>query len=313
VYLGDKSILWNAERTAFLMYSVRGRSSVALGEPVGPAHAAAPLIAQFLERCNRVGLTPVFYEASSDRLGAFADHGMTAVKVGEEARVLLRSFSLSGSSQKGLRSAVNRMSREGYTFRVVDAAAVPALIPELQEVSDEWLEEKNASEKGFSLGYFKPDYLERFPLALIEHEGRIVAFANLWTTAARVEVSPDLMRQRSDAPPGTMDALFAQLMTWGRDQGFEWFNLGMAPLSGLPPSPVGRMWTRLGHFIYRHGEAFYNFQGLRAYKEKFNPVWEPRYLVYPGGLTLARALADVAALVAGGYGRIFLRSGRRAA
>jgi phosphatidylglycerol lysyltransferase len=54
-------------------------------------------------------------------------------------------------------------------------------------------------------------------------------------------------------------------------------------------------------------EAFYNFQGLRAYKQKFDPEWEPRYLAYPGGLRLSRILADVAALVAGGYRRILAR------
>ena len=51
----------------------------------------------------------------------------------------------------------------------------------------------------------------------------------------------------------------------------------------------------------RHGESFYNFQGLRAYKEKFDRSWEPHYLAYPGGLRLPRILADVSALVAGGY------------
>jgi phosphatidylglycerol lysyltransferase len=313
VYLGDKAILWNTERTAFLMYSVHGKSAVALGDPVGAAETARPLIAQFLEMCDRVGLMPVFYEASSDRLGDFADYGLTAAKIGEEARVPLQTFSLAGSTFKTLRTAINGLTRRGYTFRVADASEAAALMPELQDISDEWLEAKGASEKGFSLGYFRAEYLEQFPMALIEHDGRIDAFANLWTTEARVEVSLDLMRQRTDAPPGTMDALLAQLMVWGREQGYEWFNLGMAPLSGLPASPGGRVWTRFGPFIFRHGEAFYNFQGVRAYKEKFNPVWEPRYLVYPGGLTLARALADVAALVAGGYGRIFLRGGRRAA
>jgi hypothetical protein len=181
---------------------------------VGPACAAHGLISQFLMRCDRVGLRPVFYEASSERLGDFADHGMTAVKIGEEARVPLASFSLGGSAFKALRSSINKMTREGYTFRVVEASSVPALITELRDVSDEWLDAKSASEKGFSLGYFKPEYLERFPMALIERNGRIDAFANLWTSAERGEVSPDLMRQRSDAPSGTMDALFAHLMLW---------------------------------------------------------------------------------------------------
>jgi phosphatidylglycerol lysyltransferase len=148
-------------------------------------------------------------------------------------------------------------------------------------------------------------------VALIERHGRIEAFANLWPGPGRIEISPDLMRHRTTAPPGIMDGLFVKAMLWARDEDYEWFNLGMAPLSGLEPSYGG--WTRLGHFIYRHGEAFYNFQGLRAYKEKFCPVWQPRYLVYPGGLALARVLADATSLIGGGYAHLFRRSKRRVA
>src|SRR6185503_17888729 len=91
------------------------------------------------------------------------------------------------------------------------------------------------------------------------------------------------------------------LLVWGQAQGYRRFRLGMAPLSGFERSPVAPLWNRLGAFIYEHGETLYHFQGLRAYKEKFDPVWEPRYLVYPGGLRLPRILADIAALVSGGY------------
>ena len=64
---------------------------------------------------------------------------------------------------------------------------------------------------------------------------------------------------------------------------------------------------RASGVVYRHGEAIYAFQGLRAFKEKFDPVWEPRYLAYPGGLSLPRVLADTSALIAGGYRQIFLK------
>jgi phosphatidylglycerol lysyltransferase len=94
---------------------------------------------------------------------------------------------------------------------------------------------------------------------------------------------------------------------WGKEQGYERLSLGMAPLSGFEHSPVAPLWNRLGSFIYEHGGAFYNFRGLREYKGKFNPEWQPRYLVYPGGLRLPRVLADVAALIAGGYRRIILK------
>lgn len=81
----------------------------------------------------------------------------------------------------------------------------------------------------------------------------------------------------------------------------------MAPMSGFESSPVAPLWARVGAFLYEHGRAVYNFQGLRAYKNKFNPEWDAHYLAYPGGLRLPRILADVAALVAGGYRRLILR------
>jgi phosphatidylglycerol lysyltransferase len=102
------------------------------------------------------------------------------------------------------------------------------------------------------------------------------------------------------------DALFVCLLHWARAQGDQRFALGMAPLSGFEKSPTATLWYRLGAFLYEHGEAAYDFQGLRTHKEKFDPVWAPRYLAYPGGLGLPRILADVSALIAGGYRRIVL-------
>ena len=102
-----------------------------------------------------------------------------------------------------------------------------------------------------------------------------------------------------------MEALFVHVMIWGQAHGYRRFALGMAPLSGFEASPVASIWSRLGTLLYEHGEAVYHFQGLRAFKEKFSPAWEPRYLAYPGGLRLPRAMADISALVAGGYRQIF--------
>ena len=74
----------------------------------------------------------------------------------------------------------------------------------------------------------------------------------------------------------------------------------MAPLSGLEEHPLAPAWHRVGSFIFRHGEQFYNFEGLRAYKEKFDPLWHPRYLMTHGKFSVARALLDVSVLIAGG-------------
>lgn len=177
----------------------------------------------------------------------------------------------------------------------------------LASVSNDWLASKSAAEKGFSLGFFDADYLTHFPVAVVERGGNIVAFASLWPGPGKVELSLDLMRYAHDAPREVMESLFVHVMLWARNEGYQRFSLGMAPLSGFEQSPVAPFWNRLGAFLYDHGGSLYNFQGLRAYKEKFDPVWEPRYLVYPGGLKLPRILADIAALIAGGYRHLLVR------
>ena len=313
LYLGDKSVLWNADRTAFVMYAISGSTCVALGDPVGPLDARTDLVRRFVATCDGLSLTPAFYQVSPSLLPMCADASMTAVKLGEEGRVLLEGLTFAGSRYKDIRTSMNRFEREGYTFAIIGPDVVSMRMKELQEVSDDWLASKNIAEKGFSLGSFDEKYLERFPAAIIERNGSIEAFATLWPGPGAVELSPDLMRHRADAPAGVMDALFGRVMLWGRDQGYHWFNMGMAPLSGIDGVRRADTWSRLSQFVYRHGEPLYNFQGLRSYKEKFHPVWEPRYLAYPGGLALARVLADVTALVAGGYRRILLGGVGRAA
>ncbi len=304
-FMRDKALLFDASRSAFLMYGVRGRTWVALGDPVGPEERRRDLVRRFLERCDDHAGRPIFYQVGRESLHLYADFGFTFVKLGEEARVPLRGFSLEGSERKPLRNALRRLEREGGRFAVLSREEVAARLDELRAVSDDWLARRGASEKGFSLGFFRDDYVRRFPAAVVELGGQIVAFATVWPGAGRVEMSVDLMRHSETAPRYAMEVLFAHLMLWGAEQGYQWFNMGMAPLSGLEASPLAPLWSRLGRIVYRRGESFYNFQGLRAFKEKFHPVWEPRYLAYPGGLSLPRVMADVSALVAGGYTRIF--------
>jgi len=240
-----------------------------------------------------------------DGLHRYADFGLTFVKLGEDASVDLTRFSLQGGAASKYRQVMKRLEKDGATFRIIAPADVPGVMNQLRDVSDDWMAEKGSAEKGFSLGFFDADYLSRFPVAAVERSGRIEAFANLWLDARKTSLSLDLMRYRHGAPRDVMEALLVHSMKWGKDEGYRSFGLGMAPLSGFETSPVATLWGRLGGFLYQHGERFYNFQGLRAYKQKFNPVWEPRYLAYPGGFRLARILADVSALIAGGYRNIF--------
>jgi phosphatidylglycerol lysyltransferase len=297
---GDKALLFSAERDAFLMFSVSGKSWVAMGDPVGSDAAKETLAWRYLELCDRAASWPVFYQVHPDNLALYVDLGLAMSKLGEEALVPLTDFSLDGAARADLRQSHRRAVRDGAQFTIIPRGEVAAHRADLQRISDDWLDKKSGAEKGFSVGFFDLNYLARCDCALVLREGRPEAFANLWLGGGRSELSVDLMRYSEHAPKGVMDFLFAECMAWGRAQGFSWFNLGMAPLAGLEMHPLAPAWHKLGRLIYRYGENFYNFEGLRKYKEKFWPEWRPRYLAAPGGLTLPRVLFDVTALISGG-------------
>ena len=297
--MGDKEFLFSPNRSAFIMYGIEGRSWVAFGDPVGTPDDYSDLVWEFSELCDRYGGWTVFYQVRPQNLHLYLDLGLTLQKLGEEARVPLTNFSLEGL-KKTMRHSYRKVQNEGSVFDFVPASETVTLMPQLKVISDSWLAGKNTREKGFSLGYFNPEYLKNFPTGLVRKDGTILAFTNIMSGANKAELSVDLMRHLPDAPSGIMDFLFISLLLWGKDQGYQSFNLGMAPFSGLETRALSPLWSKMGSLLFRHGEHFYNFQGLRLYKEKFDPVWEPRYLASPGGLILPRILANVASLTSGG-------------
>jgi phosphatidylglycerol lysyltransferase len=297
--LGDKNLLFNKDRTACIMFQSSGSSWVAMGDPIGPPQLGEALAWEFLEDCDDMAVSPVFYQVSPERLPLYVDLGLTLSKLGEEARVPLESFSLEGGPRADLRQAHRRAMRDGASFEMILRADVPRLLPELRAVSDAWLQAKNTAEKRFSLGFFDERYVAHFDVGVVRHQGAVVAFANLWRGGA-VELSVDLMRYNDAAPKGVIDYMLIECMLWGRTQGYRWFNLGMAPLSGLEEHALAPAWHKFGRLVQRYGETFYNFEGLRKFKEKFDPVWRPRYLAAPDGLAMAGSLLDVTALISGG-------------
>jgi phosphatidylglycerol lysyltransferase len=303
--LGDKRFLWSADRQAFIMYQVSGQSWIAMGDPVGPQDHHEELVWAFRELVDTEDGRTVFYQVSGESLSMYVDLGLALAKLGEDATVPLAGFSLQGSQRADLRQAVNKARKYGAVFQIVSRNDIGLVMADLRRVSDSWLADKSTTEKKFSLGYFSEDYLANFDCAVVRVANSIVAFANLWQAPSGGELSVDLMRYDQHAPKGVMDYLFVELMLWGTANNFRTFNLGMAPLSGLEQRPLAPLWHKIGHLVFTHGENFYNFEGLRNYKEKFNPQWQPRYLACPGGwLNLPRALLDTSRLISGGVSGI---------
>lgn len=303
-FMGDKHLFWSADGQAVVAYgSVRDRL-VALGSPSGPENAIKRAILDFRHFADAQDRVPVFYEVLEPDLSLYHDLGFDLFKLGELATIRLEEFTLAGKRWEDLRQAVNRSVKERLTFEIVEPPFDTVLMTEIEYVSDVWLEDKNASEKGFSLGRFDPDYFAWSPLALVRRDGELVAFANVLPPyGPHGTASVDLMRHIADAPRGTMDLLFAKVMQWAKDRGYETFSLGMAPLSAVGDNPYARINERLAALAFQYGGRFYNYQGLRRYKEKFAPEWTGSYLAYPRGLRVPSLLIDIAALVAGGYRR----------
>ena len=298
--LGDKRFLFSASGESFLMFGVRGRAWVALGAPVGRRDERQELLWRFRELADSHAARPGIHGLNAEDLPEIVELGFSIQKVGETAAVPLENFSMDGRKRGAARRNWRKLGEAGAAFEVIEGDAVAAMLPTLQAISDEWLSHHAGGEKGFSMGGFWPGYVEEFPVALVRVEGRVVAFATIWTTASRSAFSMDLMRYADEAPSNIMDYLFVELIEWGREQGYEAFEFGIAPLAGLDDRPLAPIMSRVGRLLFERGEEIYNFQGVRRYKDKYDPLWQPRYCAAPHKWAIPLLMADVGLLSSGG-------------
>ena len=300
VRMGDKRLMFSDDGRGFVMYGRQGTSWIALFDPVGPAEVWPELIWRFVETARAAGGRAAFYETSPEPLTLYADAGLQFYKLGEEARVDLAAFDLKGGARSSQRNALSRGARDGLEVEILPPEAVPPLIDRLRAISDAWLADRGASEKGFSLGAFDPGFVAGGRVAVVRAAGEVIAFATLLETGLGEEVAVDLMRHAGSLPNIGMEFLFLRLCEILKAEGVRWFSLGMAPLSGLSASeaaPAGIGWATRST---SEGVASYNFKGLRGFKEKLKPVWRPRYLAVARGAAPALVLLDATRLIGRG-------------
>jgi phosphatidylglycerol lysyltransferase len=298
--LGDKRFLFSQSGETFLMFGVRGRSWIALGPPVGRREERMELLWRFRALADAHAARPALYGIGPDILPEAVELGLSIQKTGESAAVPLESFSLKGRKREVLRRNWRKAGEVGALFEVVPAQAVPAILDELETISDAWLDHHAGGDKAFSMGGFIRRYVAEFPCALVRVDGTIVAFATIWTTPDRTTFSMDLMRYSDDAPKNVMDYLFVELLHWGVSQGYVAFEFGVAPLAGLEDRPLAPIMSRVGRLLFERGEEIYNFRGVRRYKDKYDPIWEPRYVAAPNKWAIPILMADAGMLASGG-------------
>jgi len=294
--LPDKSYFFS-QGGSVIAFVTKGRTAVALGDPIGPASDLGAALEGFKAYCRRNDWAPAFYQVQPEQTAAYRKAGFALLHIGDEAVVDLPGFSLEGSSFRSVRRSVNSLTKSGHQAEFHAAPLPDALLRELRHVSDEWLSLMHGREKRFSLGWFDDDYLRGTPVLVVRApDGTALAFANLLPEYRKNECTADMMRRLREVPPGTMDFLFVHMLQWARDQGYDTFNLGLSALSGVGDEADDPKAERALHYMYEHVDQFYNFKGLHAFKDKFDPRWEPRYLAYPGAGSLpALALALIRA------------------
>ncbi|WP_243293040.1 phosphatidylglycerol lysyltransferase domain-containing protein [Bacillus sp. FJAT-47783] len=284
LFLKDKEVFWAQNQQVLFMYRRIGNQLIVLGDPIGPKSFVEKGIEQFLSFCHSNQLTPAFYQVSKESMPLYEKHGFRFFKLGEEAKVNVENFSMRGKYWAKLRTRKNKFDRKGYRFHIKYPPFSQSLLNDLAKISKSWL--GNRSEKSFSVSFFDEEYVSKFPVALLTNpDGEIIAFATLAEEAkTKKKLHIDIMRYNRNSPHGTMDVLFVSIFQWACDHGYHFCGLGVAPLANVGETKEARKCEKIAHFLFEHSKYHYNFKGLKEYKGKFSPIWEPKYLAYKKSL-----------------------------
>ena len=298
IYLGDKNLFLACKGQVLIAYSLYSDKAIVLGDPMGEKDLLSNGIQEFQSFIDAYGYRAAFYEVNEDMLSLYHDNGYFFFKLGEEAVVDLEGFDMTGSSRRNFRNIVNRFEKDGYRFEVLKPPFHDELLNELQRISSEWLGRRN--EMGFSIGWFRREYLQNASIAIVRNlsDNSIIAFVSLMPQGKDSQsIGIDLMRFKSNVPNSTMDFIFIQLLLHFKEQGYRHFSFGVAPLAKVGSAPRSHKTEKIAHFVYKHGNPIYRFEGLRKFKDKFGPHWEPKYLAYPQLVSLPALLIEISMLV----------------
>lgn len=270
-------------------FTLRGRTALALGDPIAAPDKVDKGAAEFVAYCDRQDWIPAFYQI--DDPAPYRNLGMAPVPIGSEALLKPGDFSLAGKKRADLRYAVHRCEREGVQFSFGKAPEVmPAYAEQLQAVSGAWLDSRHSPELGYSLGTLGTLSDPRIVVGLaFAAGGRVDAFVSWLPVPARNGWTLDLMRRRPDSAYGVIEALIVKSIEEAQRRGIAELSLGVAPRvisSGETHRPVDRALEAM----YWGLDRFQRSRTLYRFKEKFGPCWEDRYLSVPSTSTLPEVM-----------------------
>ena len=293
----DKQYFFPQNGQSFVSYKNTRRYALVLEDPVAPDEEdMVESITEFDRYCHRNGLRSIYYRIPEASTALYRQMGKSLLPLGQEAVVNLTQFSLDGKDRKAMRNTIHKMEREGFVFRVHEAPLEGRVLQQLRAVSDAWLRMLHRSELNFSQGVFDESELKKQTVLTMEDaEGKILSFINLIPGASASEANFDMMRRVEEAPNGTMDFMFVNMFRYLQAKGFETCNLGLVPMSGL--QRTSSLPENLIKMAYERMPRFAAYKSLRYFKEKFDPVWETKYVAFDSQLDLVNLPAALAQVV----------------
>ena len=285
----DKMFFFATWVNGFVSYRIIGTFAVVLENPVCESdEAMKQVIKEFEKFCLDEGLNPIYYRVPEESLAIYRTLKKKSLVIGQEAILNLNQFSLEGRSRKSLRNACNKMKDEGWFIRIYEAPIKEGLLQKLKSVSDEWLNEQDYSELIFAQGRFNIAELKQQTIITVENEEeKVAAFANLIPDYAPGEATYDLIRKAENAPKDSVDFLMIEMFLYLKSKGFQYVNMGLAPMSGIEQGKD--LPEKTIKFAYEQIRSFSHYKGLRSFKEKFGPDWQNRYLIYEHDYDLLQA------------------------
>jgi len=296
----DKSVIWSDSGKAAVAYRVVGGVMLASGDPIGDPEAWPGAMTRFLREAADHAWTPAVL-GCSERAGLAWTRlaGFSAMELGDEAVLEVRNFSLQGRPMRNVRQMVGRVRRAGYDTRVCRVADLsPGERQAVLEDAASW--RRSETERGFSMALGRTaDPLDpEAVLVTASQDGRVRGLLQLVPWGQR-GMSLDLMRRDSAAEPGINELLISAAMQAAPALGVERVSLNFAVFRAvlergerLGAGPLVRAWRTILIFASR----WFQIESLYRFNAKFQPEWQPRYLIYPGPADLPRV--GVAALEA---------------
>lgn len=285
---GASSYHW-LDSEACVAFTLRGRTALALGDPIGPPPAMVRAVQDFVSYSDKQDWIPAFYQVDDPDL--YRDAGMTLVPVGSEALIHPAEFHLTGKSRADLRYAVRRSEREGLTISFATGPQVLAQhADQLRAVSGRWLQSRRSPELGYSLGTLATLSDPDIVVGLAFNAGGVLeAFVSWLPVPARNAWTLDLMRRRPDSTYGVMEALIVRSIEEANRRGIHELSLGMTPRTIAMREVSGGM-DRAMRAMYWGLDRFQRSKSLHRFKAKFSPSWEDRYLAVPGPAVLPEVI-----------------------